>query len=117
MDKYAGIIGFVRNYKKEPGVYEDEVTERKYRGDILRNNQRFNTSNTISGDIKITNQFSIMADRYAWDHVSDIRYLVWRKNRWIIEDVDISQYPRLIVSIGGIYNGPQATIADNPGSD
>lgn len=116
MDKYSGLIGFVRNYEKEPGIWEDEVTEKHYTGDILKNNQRFAVSNTTSGEIKITNQFSIMGNSYAFDHVSDIRYLEWRGNRWIIETIEL-QYPRLVMTIGGLYNGPQATVTEDPGND
>lgn len=116
MDKFIGMIGFVSNVEIEDGITEDEVTERKYRGDILKNNQRFNTTNTTSGEIKISNRFSIIADSYAFDHIADIRYLTWRGNRWIVEYIDI-EYPRLVMSIGGLYNGPQAGTAEDSGED
>jgi hypothetical protein len=113
MSKYSGMIGFVRNYEKEPGIWEDEVTEKKYTGDILKNNQRFSVGSTITGDVKITNVFSIMGNKYAFDHVSDIRYLEWRGNRWVVESIELN-YPRLEMTIGGIYNGPQTTTTNNP---
>lgn len=113
MNKYSGIIGFGKNMEIEPGLFEDIITERPYRGDILKNRDRFNVSNTTSGDLKITNQFSIIGDKYAFDHVSEIRYLDWHNTRWIVESIEI-EYPRLVMTIGGIYNGPQAKTADNP---
>lgn len=116
MAKYKGIIGFVSNEEIEPGITEDVVTEKKYRGDILKNNQRFNVGTTTSGELKITNQFSIVGNSYAFDHVSDIRYLEWRGNRWVVDTVDI-EYPRLVMTIGGLYNGPQATTTDDVGED
>ena len=51
MAKYSGMIGFAVNVEVEPGAYEDKVIERRYRGDILKNNQRFATTNTTSGDL------------------------------------------------------------------
>lgn len=114
MAKYKGLIGFVRNEERESGIWEDVVTEKKYRGDILKNNQRFNVGNTTSGELKITNQFSIVGNSYAFDHISDIRYLEWRGNRWVVDTVEI-EYPRLVMTIGGLYNGPQATTTEDAG--
>lgn len=116
MTKYKGLIGFVSNEEIEPGIWEDVVTEKKYRGEILKNNQHFAVANTTSGELKITNQFSIVGNSYAFDHVSDIRYLEWRGNRWVVDTVDI-EYPRLVITIGGLYNGPQATTTDDVGED
>lgn len=116
MAKYAGMIGFAKNVEVESGDYEDVVTERRYRGDILRNNQKFAVGGTTSGELRITNQFSILADNYAFDHISEIRYLEWRGNRWIVDYIDI-EYPRLVMTIGGLYNGPQAGIAEDPRSN
>lgn len=116
MAKYVGMIGFVRNEEIEPGIWEDVVTEKKYRGDILKNNQRFAVSTSIEGELKITNQFSIIGNSYAFDHVSDIRYLEWRGNRWVVDTVEI-EYPRLVMTIGGLYNGPQASTTEDVGGN
>ena len=113
MNKYCGIIGFGSNQEIQPGVYDDVITERHYHGDIQKNRDRFNVSNTTSGELKITNQFSIVGDKYMFDHVSEIRYLEWHGTRWVVESVEI-EYPRLVMNVGGIYNGPQARTADNP---
>ena len=113
MSKYVGLIGFVHNEEIEPGIYEDIVIEKKYRGDITKNYQKFAVGNTISGEVQITNQFSILGNKFAFDHVSDIRYLEWRGNRWVVDSIDI-EYPRLILTVGGLYNGPQARIAEDP---
>lgn len=116
MSKYVGMIGFGMNRETEPGVWEDEVIERKYRGDILKNNQHFAVGGTTSGELRISNHFSILCDSFAFDHVSDIRYLEWRGNRWMVDSIEI-EYPRLIMTIGGIYNGPQATVTGTPIED
>ena len=116
MAKYKGLIGFVSNEEIEPGIWEDVVTEKKHRGEILKNNQRFAVANTTSGELKITNQFSIVGTSYAFDHISDIRYLEWRGNRWVVDTVGI-EYPRLVITIGGLYNGPKATTTDDVGED
>lgn len=113
-NKFSGFIGFVANIETVPGVCEDVVTERKYRGDILKNNQRFSVGATVNGDLRISNHFSIVGDRYAFDHIRDIRYLVWSGTRWIIETVELA-HPRLEIDIGGIYNGPQSDSSDDTG--
>lgn len=117
MDKFSGKIGFVSNEEIEPGIWEDIVTEKPYRGEIRKNHQNFNVTDTTSGEIKITNLFSIMGNSYAFAHVSDIRYLVWRGNRWLIDTIEL-RYPRLEITLkGGLYNGPQVTTTDDPASD
>jgi len=114
MNKFKGYIGFVSQVEDPPGIFKEEVIERKATGDILKNTQRFSIGDTTNGDIKITNSFSIIGDSYAWKHVADIRYLVWQGNNWTIDSIDM-EYPRLIVTLGGLYNnGPQTNSADDP---
>lgn len=115
-NKFSGFIGFVANTEIEPGIFEDVVTERKYKGEILKNNQHLQVDTTTSGNFRITNHFSIVGDRYAFDHIGDIRYLVWRGTRWLVADVELA-HPRLDITIGGLYNGPQADSSDDTGDD
>lgn len=104
MGKYSGMIGFATNVEKEPSIYDDVITEQKYYGDILENNSKFIVSDNLSGDVQITNQFSIVGDSFAFQNYTDIRYLTWKGKRWIVTFVK-EQYPRLVLTIGGIYNG------------
>lgn len=105
MGKYSGFIGFAENREVEPSIWEDVITERHYYGDIVRNVSRYNQNNTLSGENLITNSFSIMGDTFAFQNYTKIRYLTWQHTRWVVTSIE-EQYPRLIMNIGGIYNGP-----------
>ena len=103
MAKYYGIIGFADSVETAPSVWTPQITERAYYGDVIRDNRRWETAQKINEDFTITNQFSIVADPYATQHFHQIRYINYMGTNWKITSVEV-QYPRLILSIGGIYN-------------
>ena len=102
--KYSGNIGYVETVETSPGVWNEVVTERHYKGDVLKNSWRWdgNTNNTI-GDINITNTISIISDSYAASHFQFMKYVEWMGAKWKITNVDVN-YPRYTLSLGGIYN-------------
>ena len=105
MAKYCGSIGFAITTDDGHGVWEDTITERKYYGDVLQNTRRWSDGDKIIGDITISNRFSILADSFAKSNIGAMKYITYLGERWKIESVDI-QYPRVIISVGGVYNGP-----------
>ena len=102
--KYSGNIGYVETVETSPGVWNEVVTERHYKGDVLKNSRRWeaNTNSTI-GDINITNTISIISDSYAASHFQFMKYVEWMGTKWKITNVDVN-YPRYTLSLGGIYN-------------
>ena len=105
MAKFHGFIGFVETQETRPGVFEEAiVAQRPYNGDILRSSKRWESTDNLNDNINISNQFSIIADQYAYNHVYSMRYLKYMGVAWKITDVEI-QYPRLVLSVGGVYNG------------
>lgn len=104
MAKFFGVIGFQSTVETEPGLYEELIVEHEYYGDVIRNNRRLQNSNTINPSITTNNQISIVADPFAIDNIYDMRYVNYMNANWIISNVDV-QYPRLILTIGGLYNG------------
>lgn len=105
MAKYFGVIGYVTTEEVEPGVWiENSIVEREYYGDLKRNSRRYSLSSNVNGDISISNQISILSDSYANDHIDDMRYITYLGKKWTITDIEV-EYPRLTLSIGGIYNG------------
>lgn len=107
MAKYYGAIGFATNIETSPGVWEDKITERQYFGDLIRNTRRLQTADKLNDDISISNQISILGDPYIYDNIYAMRYVTFGKAKWKISNVEV-QYPRLILEIGGLYNGDQA---------
>lgn len=99
------LIGFVDTQEIRPGIWEEGIVERKYRGDLKRSSIRYQTSQeTTNENVTISNYLSIVSDRYALRHIENMRYIVVRGTKWKIESVDPTQYPRLLINVGGIYN-------------
>lgn len=107
MAKFYGKIGFVSHEKGRPGVFtEDTIVSKPYCGDIIRNARRWETDNQVNNDLVISNSVSIVADPYAYDHLSAIRYVEWLGTKWKISSFEI-QRPRIILQLGGVYNGDE----------
>lgn len=104
MAKWSGIIGFSDTAETAPGVWTEQITERFYCGDLIRNTRRYQTADKLNDDINISNEISIVADLFANEHLCEIRYAEIYGTKWKVTGVDI-QYPRLILTVGGVYNG------------
>lgn len=103
MAKFYGKIGFMETTETSPGVWEEEITERYYYGDVMRNMRRWDNSSYENDDLKVNNEISIVSDPYAVQNFHAIRYVEWMGALWKVSSVDV-QYPRLTLSIGGVYN-------------
>lgn len=104
MAKFYGIIGYTETKEIEPGVWDEVITERSYYGDLTRNTSRFQPSNGVNDDINISNNVSVIADPYANQNFHHMRYVEFMGTKWKITNVDV-QYPRIILTVGGVYNG------------
>lgn len=108
MAKWAGIVAF-REKKQDPlrpDVWIDTIVEKKYFGDIIKNSRRLDEGSAINDGIIINNSISILSDPYAREHFHKIMYLTYMGIKWKAVTVDV-EYPRLIISLGGEYNGKQ----------
>ena len=103
MAKFCGVIGYVITRETEPGIYVEEIVENEYYGDVIKNTRRLKEANKVNDDINVSNQFSIVADPFANNNFHAMRYIVFMGTKWKITEVEV-QYPRLILSVGGLYN-------------
>lgn len=103
--KYHGKIGFVVFREKTPGEDVEVPEEREYFGDVLQITKRWDSAQQVNPNLNISNRISIVADPYAKENLFSIRYLFWMGTYWEVNQVSV-EYPRLILSIGGVYNGP-----------
>lgn len=103
MAKYYGKIGFGTSIEVKPGVWEDHIKERPVYGDILQNYIRNESAQQVNENINISNRFSIVSDTYALENLNSIKYLTYLGTKWKVSSIDI-QYPRLILTVGGVYN-------------
>jgi hypothetical protein len=103
MAKWFGKIGFAETKETNPGVWEEIITVREYYGDVTRNTRRFQSSENLNDNIVVSNDISIVADPYAIQNFHSIRYIEFMGTKWKIDNVEVS-YPRLILTLGEIYN-------------
>lgn len=110
MAKFAGKIGFgeIQETPPDSGVWVDTIVEYSYFGDVVRNTRKLDSGEGLNSDISVSNSISIVADAYANEHFFAIRYIQWAGALWTVSDVDASQSPRLLLRLGGVYNGPTA---------
>lgn len=104
MAKFYGNVGYVTTVETSPGVYTERVVIHTYRGDLLRNRRRLDNSSKVNSDIDISNEVSIVADPYAQNHFFEIRWVEFQNSKWTVSDVTVD-YPRLTLTLGGLYNG------------
>jgi len=105
MDKFHGIIGFGVSEEYAPGKFRDSIVERTYYGDILKDTTKYSQGSTPTGTLDIASKFSILADGYAKEHYKSIRYVCYMGEKWKASLVDPMAYPRIIITVGGKYNG------------
>ena len=104
--KYAGVIGFVNPDEQEetaPGVLVPKITERRYKGDVLRRSMRWQDASQHLRNINISNEISILADPYAYSNIGYMAYAYWLGQKWKIVSAEI-QPPRIVFTIGDLYH-------------
>lgn len=102
--KWYGVIGFGETVETKPGVWEDKITKRAYFGDVTRNTRMLQSGGQVNDNINVSNLISVVADPYANQNFHSIRYIEFMGTKWKVSSVDV-QYPRLILTVGGVYNG------------
>lgn len=105
MTKWYGKIGYAKQVQTAPSVWQNEETVREYYGDLKRNTSRWTSnSDSTNDDLNFDNQISIVADQFANQNFSDMKWIEFMGAKWKITKVEV-QHPRLILSMGGVYNG------------
>ena len=108
MARYYGNIGFAVQNETAPGIWEDVIEARPYKGDVLRSGRRYDNAENINDNFTITNQFSIVSDAFLYSHVPALRYLEYLGTKFKITSVDIDR-PRVVISVGGVYVSGDST--------
>lgn len=104
MAKFYGKIGYAITKETIPGVWVEEIVERSYYGDVIRNIRRLQSSENLNDDINVSNEISIVADAFANQNFHSMRYVEYMGAKWKVSSVEV-KYPRLILNMGGVYNG------------
>lgn len=104
MAKWYGKIGYAETMEIEPGLWEEQITEKEYYGDLIRNTRKLQNSSGVNDNINLANEISIIADPYAINNFHSMRYVEFMGTKWKVSDIEV-QYPRLILTVGGVWNG------------
>lgn len=110
--KFSGKVGFLnpKYVETNPGVYRPEIVEKPYVGDVLRDQRRFQPGdNQQNENLVVSNRISIVSDLYMKQNWGSIKYVVWNAVNWSVSSIDVSQYPRVLIDLGGVYNGQTST--------
>lgn len=108
MTRFYGMVGYGVPGELVGGVWTDTITERAFNGrvlDVITSNEQ---SDKVNDDIRVRHRISILADAYLLENFSQIKYVNWMGTRWQAETVEVNR-PRLVISLGGVYNGPGPT--------
>ena len=104
MAKFHGIIGYIETVETSPGVWVEQVTEHTHTGDLTRNTSKWVTSGNVNDNLNVSTEISILGDTYAFEKWWAIKYVEFMGAKWKVTSVE-PKHPRLILSIGGLYNG------------
>lgn len=103
MARFYGIVGYAETVETVPGVWEEQITERNYSGEVRKISKKWQAGESLNDDLVVSNEISIVADPFAFNNFHNIRYVVWMGVKWKVSRMDI-QRPRITLTLGGVYN-------------
>lgn len=104
MSKFYGKIGYVGLQETDPGVYEEFSESRPYYGDVLWSSRRWDRDSDVHDELTLANKISVLVDPYAYEHLQDIKWVEYKNSKWRVTNIE-DQYPRIVLTLGGVYNG------------
>lgn len=104
MAKIFTEVGFVVTEDDGTGVWEEKESLRGYYGDLIRNPfSKWQSTDQINDNKLLSNSVSIVADPFAFENFTSIRFVTIMGKKWKVDNIEI-QYPRLVLTTGGLYN-------------
>lgn len=111
--KFYDAIGFAESVERPEGsgVYEDVIVEKYLYGEVLRNTRSLDEGDKVNNDLTIGNRFRLMPDDYSDKNFNTIRYVKWKGRRFLVRQLEFEER-RIILTPGGVYNGPTPEPSD-----
>ena len=109
MARFYGAIGFVETVNDGTGIWEEKETVRYYYGDLNNNVRRWETQNDkgVNDNLSLNNNVSIIADRFAYDNLSAMKWVEMFGQKWKVTSAEIN-YPRITIFFGDRWNSDDA---------
>lgn len=105
MGKFSGNVIFERTTENDDGAFISDRTILPYKGDVYKDSVSWNgNSNTINDDLRVQHRISIVQDSYISENSTYIKAVEFMGEYWKVSGIE-ARYPRLILSLGGLYNG------------
>ena len=104
MAKFYGVIGYAETKDDGHGVWEEQIIEKEHYGDVIQDTRRYQQSGTPNDNITVANRISLVATPFAMENSHLMRYVEFMGTKWKISSIEV-QYPRLILTLGDVYNG------------
>lgn len=108
MAKYADYIGYAITKETSPGVWTEHYTEQLMCGDLLSDTYSRRSDTKVNDDITMSNRISVIAHPEQVMNAMNIRYARYMGMVLKVTSIDVKS-PRLILTLGGVYNGEQAS--------
>jgi hypothetical protein len=108
MAKWYGKVGYIVNEEVEPGLWVEKPTEKEYFGDTLSDMAKWSSSGRVNDNLNISSKVSIVADPFAFQNFSHIKYVEIMGKMWSVSMIE-PQFPRLILTVGGLYAKDQTS--------
>ena len=102
--RFSGVIGYALTVESSPGVWSNQIVEKKYRGDIISNQRQIQPGENLNDNVTIENSISIIANAYAYENIGIMKYVVMYNAAWKIKSFSVER-PRISITIGEVYNG------------
>lgn len=108
MSKFYAKVGYgvpeEASGAEDKGIWIPVTTERSYYADLIRNVRKIQNGRSINDSVSVSNEVSFVADEYAINNFHTIIWVEFQQIKWKVESVEV-RHPRLILSLGGVYNG------------
>lgn len=104
MNQFVGVIGYANQVETSPGIWRDQISEISVRGTILKNIRRWNEQESATDNLTLQSRFSVIAPPKLVATAATMRYITVDGHSWEVTSFEI-EHPRIVISIGGIYNG------------
>jgi hypothetical protein len=103
MARYAGLVGYVTQEESVPGVWSPVENSKMMKGDIIRQSSNTQNDNKVNSDISLNHRVSLLGDSYAFNNYFNLKWIELNGHKWEVSSVEL-QRPRLIVTVGGVWN-------------
>ena len=100
--RWCGKIGYEVMTETSTDVLTPTIVERNYYGDVDRTIDHVQNGESINDNVQLNMQVRIVADAFAYEHFSQIRYAVVFNSKWKVTSVEVNR-PRMTLNFGGVY--------------